>query len=29
LVEIPNTGHAPALLDPRQVGLVREFLLAN
>lgn len=27
LVEIADVGHAPALLDPAQVGLVREFLL--
>jgi pimeloyl-ACP methyl ester carboxylesterase len=28
-IEIPNTGHAPALMDDAQVAAVREFLLAN
>ena len=27
-VEIPDTGHAPALLDPAQIAPIREFLLA-
>jgi pimeloyl-ACP methyl ester carboxylesterase len=27
-VEIPATGHAPALLDPAQIALVRRFLIA-
>lgn len=26
LVEVPATGHAPALMDPAQIGLVAEFL---
>jgi len=27
LVEIPGVGHAPALMDPQQIVLVRDFLL--
>ena len=27
LVEIPGVGHAPALMDPQQIALVRDFLL--
>jgi len=29
LVEIPGVGHAPMLLDPVQIGIVRDFLLAD
>ena len=29
LVELPGIGHAPSLMQPEQVALVREFLLAN
>ena len=28
LVEIPNTGHAPALIDAMQIGIVADFLNA-
>ena len=28
-LEVPNTGHAPALMDDAQVAAVRDFLLAN
>lgn len=27
LVEIPDTGHAPMLMKPHEIGLIREFLL--
>jgi len=27
LVEIPGVGHAPTLLNPEQIGIVRDFLL--
>jgi pimeloyl-ACP methyl ester carboxylesterase len=27
LVEVPDVGHAPMLMDPLQIGTVREFLL--
>jgi pimeloyl-ACP methyl ester carboxylesterase len=27
LIEFPGVGHAPALMDPRQIAAVREFLL--
>ena len=27
LVELPNCGHAPALLDPAQVGVVADWLV--
>jgi pimeloyl-ACP methyl ester carboxylesterase len=26
LIEFANTGHAPALIDPAQIGAVEEFL---
>lgn len=26
LIEFPNTGHAPALIDPAQIGAIEEFL---
>jgi pimeloyl-ACP methyl ester carboxylesterase len=26
LVDIPNVGHAPALMDAAQIGVVRNFL---
>jgi len=29
LVEVPNVGHAPMLMDEFQIGAVREFLLAG
>jgi pimeloyl-ACP methyl ester carboxylesterase len=29
VLEIPGTGHAPALMEPEQIGLVRDFLLAS
>ena len=29
LVEIPGVGHAPMLLDEVQIGIVRDFLLAD
>ena len=28
LVEFPGVGHAPALLNEEQIGVVRDFLLA-
>ena len=28
LVELPGVGHAPTLVQPEQVALVRDFLLA-
>ena len=28
-LEVPNTGHAPALMDDAQVAAVRDFLFAN
>ncbi|MEO6024323.1 MAG: alpha/beta hydrolase [Burkholderiales bacterium] len=28
-LEVPQTGHAPALMDTMQIGAVREFLVAN
>lgn len=28
LVELPGIGHAPALMDPAQIALIREWLLA-
>jgi pimeloyl-ACP methyl ester carboxylesterase len=27
LVEVPGVGHAPTLLQPAQIALVRDFLL--
>jgi pimeloyl-ACP methyl ester carboxylesterase len=27
VVEIPGVGHAPTLLNPDQIGIVRDFLL--
>jgi pimeloyl-ACP methyl ester carboxylesterase len=27
LFEVPDTGHAPALLDPAQIGVIRAFLV--
>jgi hypothetical protein len=27
-LEIADTGHAPALLDPLQIGAIRSFLTA-
>lgn len=27
LVEIPGCGHAPALMSPAQIGIVRDFLV--
>ncbi len=29
VVEIPGCGHAPGLMDPQQIGLVRDWLLAG
>jgi pimeloyl-ACP methyl ester carboxylesterase len=26
LIEIPKTGHAPALMDPEQIALVKQWL---
>jgi pimeloyl-ACP methyl ester carboxylesterase len=28
LVELPGIGHAPALMDPAQIALIRDWLLA-
>jgi pimeloyl-ACP methyl ester carboxylesterase len=27
LVELPGIGHAPALMDPAQIALIRDWLL--
>jgi pimeloyl-ACP methyl ester carboxylesterase len=29
IVEIPGVGHAPTLLHPEQIAVVRDFLLAS
>ena len=29
VVEIPDCGHAPALMDPHQIGVIRDFLMAS